>query len=143
MASMSASEEAGALPTTPNPAGGSHGFVIPPTQPVNINRVHIPFLVVIAFIGVIIGGVVSMTVVYATTRAHVIDEQIHINQASAIQGGGVAYKQDVYAVERKFEQAMRAEHSKTRKMLKGMKISCRAGNRRGQLDCDITLPELD
>lgn len=141
MASMSASEEAGALPTTPNPTGGSHSFVVPPTQPVSINRVHVPLLVVIAFIGVIIGGVVSMTVVYATTRAHVIDEQIHINENSAVHGGGIAYKQDVAAVERRFEQRMQGEYRKTRKMLKGMTISCR--NRRGALDCTVSLPELD
>jgi predicted helicase len=106
---------------------------------VSVTRLHVPLSVMMTFLAVVLGGVVSMTVVWSKTTDHTDDAQVHINEHAAVTGGGVAYQKDVDQVEQRFEQRMLGEYRKTRKMLKAMTISC--DSVRGQLNCKVDLPE--
>jgi hypothetical protein len=107
----------------------------------SVTRLHVPLPVMITVLVFMLGGVVSVTLVWGKTTEHRDDKHVHIDETEAIQGGGVAFKSDVAAVRTEFEQKMTGEYQKTRKMLKAMTIGCTT--KHGALTCKVDLPEPD
>ena len=104
--------------------------------PVNVTRLQIPIVLVVAMMVFALGGVISMTLVWAKTS----DPQRHLEPALVTAGGGVAYQTDVRAARDDAQKASAAQQRITRKMLLGMKLTCKKAD--GELECKVSyLPE--
>ena len=107
---------------------------------VSINKIHVPMLAWVGALVVCLGGVISMTTVWAKTVSHAEDKQVHIDPEKATAGGGMAYKTDIISVRADMKQAILESQQKTRMMLKEMKITCTKTE--GGMACRVTeLPE--
>lgn len=87
-------------------------------QNVSVDKVNMPIVMGIALLTAVLGGVVSLTLAWGHTSDHVANEHVHINETKAIEGGGIAFKKDVY-------DRISAESKKTRKLLRDMTLECR------------------
>lgn len=108
----------------------------PVTEPteVNVTRLHIPLPMMITVLVFIISGAIAVAGVWFKTEAHIGAEEKHVDMGKVVEGGGVAYKNDVEKARADFER-------KTRRLLKAMKITCRQASSRDALTCSVDLPE--
>lgn len=106
---------------------------------VSIKDIDVPLVLMLTFIVAIVGGVTSMSLVWWQTTSHATDTHTHVPIQESIEGGGVAYKQDVARVEETAREERRAQYKATRKLLTKMQITCQR-TRKG-LVCGVTLPE--
>lgn len=134
-------DEPGPIPTVPHQHVPSQAVGLPQTH-LSVTKLAVPLPIMITFLAVVLGGVVSMTLVWGNTVRHAEDEHVHVDAAKTRDGGGVAYQRDIDRLERKFEQRMLTEYRKVRKMLKEMSITC-SQRRNRDLHCVVNLPEPD
>lgn len=107
-----------------------------------VSQLHIPLPTTIAMLMFMLGGVISMTLVWAQAT----NPALHVEPALVTAGGGVAYKNDVSTARQDFKNALLDEHRTTRKMLLEMQLRCRKapGSSATDLDCKVSyLPEPD
>lgn len=107
-----------------------------------VSQIHIPLPAMVAVIVAMIGGVVSMTLVWAKAT----DPALHLEPAVVTNGGGVAYKNEIKSARQDFKDALLDEHRVTRRMLLEMQLRCRKapGSGATDLDCKVSyLPEPD
>jgi hypothetical protein len=107
--------------------------VVEPTE-VDVARLHIPLPMMITIFVFIISGAVAMAGVWFRTEAHIGAGEKHVDMNRVVEGGGVAYKNDVERARSDFER-------KTRRLLKAMKITCKQASSRDILTCSVDLPE--
>lgn len=93
-------------------------------------RLTIPVVMFLMLLATVVGGVVSLTDVYNRLSSHAKDPHVHVNAEAAVNGGGVAYKNDI-----------RDERQRMRALLKSMEISCTRGPRGDTMTCRVYLPE--
>jgi hypothetical protein len=110
-----------------------------PGPEVSIGRIQIPLPAVLAVLAFMLGGVVSMTLVWAEST----DPAKHLEPALVTAGGGVAYKNEIKTTRQDFKDALVDEHRAMRKMLLQMVLRCRKASPAGvDLDCKVSyLPE--
>ena len=122
---------------TPTPVLG-----LPSVQPdagVSVTRLHVPISVVVGIFSVVVGGLVSMTMVWARTVDHGNDHAMHLDAQESMRGGGPAFKLEVATVKAECDKKLQTEHQRMRRLLKAMTFRCET---RGQgMDCHVDLPE--
>lgn len=103
--------------------GNGHG-------PVPVTRLSVPIILVVS----LVVAAITASGTWFKVQAHADSRSIHLDEHEVIQGGGVAFKNDVSRLQWDFEQRLR-------RMLAGIKVVCR--NTRGSMDsvCSLTLPE--
>jgi hypothetical protein len=107
--------------------------VVEPAE-VNVARLHVSLPMMITALVFIISGAIAVAGVWFRTEAHIAAGEKHIDMNRAVEGGGIAYKNDVERARGDFEK-------KTRRLLKAMKITCRQTASRDALTCSVDLPE--
>ena len=112
-------------------------------HPINVTRLSVPLPLVAAIFATLLGGIVSMTLVWAKTVGHAGDRTMHVDPEDATKGGGVAYKNDVTATRTDFETRLVQEQKKTRKLLKSMSIRCKKARNGEGFECTTDIPEVD
>jgi len=121
----------------------SGAIVMPPPEEksIPVSQIHIPLPAMIAVLTFMLGGVTSMTLVWAKAT----DPALHLEPGLVTLGGGVAYKNDVKNAREDFKDALRVEHRITRKMLLEMQLRCRraqGSSTNTEMDCKVSyLPE--
>lgn len=131
------------FPMHPLPQAHSGAMHLSPPQAektIPVSQIHIPLPAMVAVIVAMIGGVVSMTLVWAKAT----DPASHLEPAIVTNGGGVAYKNEIKSAREDFKDALLDEHRVTRKMLLEMQLRCRKspGSGATDLDCKVSyLPE--
>lgn len=111
-----------------------------PSGNVPVSNIHVPLPAMIAILVFMLGGVASMTLVWAAST----NPAMHLEPDVVTQGGGVAYKNEVKNVRQDFKDALLSEHRSTRKMLLQMTLRCRRAAGGSDLDCTVSyLPESD
>ena len=132
------------FPMHPMPPTRSGALHLPPPQEktIPVSQIHIPLPAMIAVLTFMLGGVTSMTLVWAKAS----DPALHLEPVVVTHGGGVAYKNEVKTAREDFKDALLDEHRSTRRMLLQMVLRCKkppgAGN--ADLDCKVSyLPESE
>lgn len=125
----------------PMPQTHSGAMHMPPTEKtIPVSQIHIPLPAMVAILVFMLGGVVSMTLVWAKST----DPALHLEPIIVTSGGGVAYKNEVKNVRQDFKDALLDEHRATRRMLLQMTFRCHRppGAGAADLDCRVSyLPE--
>jgi hypothetical protein len=111
------------MPITDHPSGV---VAMPPMQQqnVSVDKVNMPVVMGIALLTAVLGGVVSLTLAWGHTSDHVANQHVHIDEAKAIEGGGIAFRHDVYMAKAELKDQIEAESRKTRKLLRTMTLDC-------------------
>jgi len=116
------------------PQGGRELTPVAEPSEVNVARLHIPLPMMITILVFIISGAIALAGVWFKTEAHIGAYEKHVDMGKVVEGGGVAYKNDVEKARADFDR-------KTRRLLKAMKITCRQASSRDTLTCTVDLPE--
>ena len=126
-------------PMPPTHTGAMHLTSQEKTIPVS--QIHIPLPAMIAVLTFMLGGVTSMTLVWAKAT----DPALHLEPVVVTNGGGVAYKNEVKSSREDFKDALLDEHRATRRMLLQMVLRCKKPPGAGtDLDCKVSyLPESE
>jgi hypothetical protein len=100
-----------------------------------VTRLHMPVVMVAGVLISLLGiGGASWRLI-----AHAEAKHIHLDEAGVIEGGGVAYKNDVRTAEAAFERGLAEQHKKIRKLLRQVELRCKRVQ--GETVCSIDVPE--
>ena len=107
---------------------------------ISITRLQFPIGVTATIITTIIGGVISVTLLWSKMSSHVTDGTVHVDPGHRERGGGLAYQNDVKEAVQHTDEAIRNEHVRIRTMLHELEWTCRPQSG-GGMNCKSILPE--
>lgn len=113
--------------------GGGGGTTSSSERPMNLAKGQLPVTLVITLVVMSVSAAGS----WWRLSSHAQNRTIHLDERNVIEGGGVAYKNDVRQLRWDFEHRLT-------KMLRSVTVNCKYANR-GSLDsiCTLTVPEYN
>jgi hypothetical protein len=109
-----------------------HGTTVVATgEGLNVLKLRMP----IVMVGSLIAMSISLSGVWWKLVGHAEAKTIHLDERAVIEGGGVAYKNDIRDIQYHFERRLR-------KMLQGTTVTCRV-KKAGQMESECTLSVAD
>jgi hypothetical protein len=111
----------------------------------SVTKLHVPFLMVFAIVGLLVGVGTTASIFVGSTRAHISNDKIHVDDGAAKVRGGVAYSKDLADA---ISDLQAHDRAALRAIVKNSPIVCTplkpgdVGYGRGKSGCTIGDPEI-
>jgi hypothetical protein len=111
----------------------------------SVTKLHVPFLMVFAVVGLLVGVGTTASIFVGTTRSHISNDKIHVDEGVAKVRGGVAYTKDIADA---VSDVQAHERASLRAIVKNSPLVCTPlrpgdpGYGRGRTDCKFQEPEI-
>jgi hypothetical protein len=111
-------------------------------KPISITQIHIPIMITIGASVVLGTSLLSIAATWYRVSAHSEDKVVHASSSEAVQGGGIAFKNEIQTVRSALEEKIREDGKKTRKAVGSMRINC-SGRPGGDLRCTTSIENYE
>jgi hypothetical protein len=111
----------------------------------SVTKLHVPFLMVFVLLSVLVSVGTTAAIFVGSTRAHISNDKIHVDEGAAKARGGVAYTKDIAEA---VSDVQAHERASLRAIVKNSPLVCTPlhpgdpGYGRGKTDCKFQEPEI-